>query len=417
MVVADPTDQEIRARQSDRLFDANHGGRDYQPGIYRGSQHRYFVPCPDCGQDNLPDLDHMRFSHCKDDRGVYDLNRVLLDTFMECGNCHRRIDEEEKPDLFMASEWKPTNFKEIEIDGIKNQVPAWEPGAMSAHISDFYSIHPKSSWGTIVCEFIQAQNDPEKLHNWTNGRAGMPVKKTVANIEFKHILRLRGGYKRGTLPIVPCIATIEVDNQGDHQKWVTIGFLPNGTRYVIDYGITIDREEIKEVMKRPIKTPEKDIFVQAGIMDEGGKDGTSYEVRQFCLPLLPFFMPCKGRGGLQVRNTIHYSDSKLSKGGNETIPVIHFDDDSFKRQLYIQLIKKFDATKAKEFNLPRLWLPVDIDEQFVRELCGEELVKELSKTGVVEYIWKPKPPNDYGDCLKMGGVLWNVIEHKFRPQV
>jgi len=380
-----------------------------------GSQHRYFVPCPHCGHHQLCDHEHMVFSHCKDDNGTYDLNRVLRETFMRCESCAGKIEEDHKPAMFALGEWRPTNFKKIEVEGSKQTIPAWEPGAMSAHISDFYSIHAKSTWGVIMCEFLQAQGSADKLHNWNNGRAGIPNKKTVANIQFKHILRLRGSYKRGTLPVMPCIATLQVDNQGDHQKWVSMGWLPNGTRYVIDYGITINRSEIKEIALRPIQTPEREIIIQKGIMDEGGKDGTTYEVRRFCHGLYPHFFPCKGRGGIQVKNTIFFSDSKLSKGGEEIIPVCHFDDDAFKRELYIDLIKKHDAEKCRELDLPRIWFPVDIDEDFVRELCGEELVKEIDANGVEAYVWKPKPPNDYGDCIKMGGVLWNVIAHKFNP--
>lgn len=382
-----------------------------------GSQHRYFVPCPDCGHFQTCDLDHLVFSHCKDDHGNYDLMRVMQDTWMKCASCGGRIDEDQKQEMFMAGDWRPTHFKEVEIDGVKQMIPAWAPGEMSAHMSDFFSIHPKSSWGILAYEFLQAQSSPEKLHNWNNGRAGLPNKKTVANIQAKHILRLRGPYRRGELPVVPCVVTLQVDNQGDHQKWVTLGWLPNGTAYVIDYGKTLDRAETKDIAKRAIATPEKEVFVQCAIMDEGGKDGTSYDVRKFCYPLYPFFMPCKGRGGIQVRNTIAFSDSKLSQGGNETISVIHFDDDSFKRELYINRIKKFDAEASKNLGVPRLWLPKDIDEDFVRELCGEELVKEIDANGVPQHVWKQKPPNDYGDCVKMGHVLWNVIEHKFRPQV
>jgi phage terminase large subunit GpA-like protein len=382
-----------------------------------GSQHKYFVPCPHCGTFQTCDFDHLVFTHCKDDNGTYDLQRVLKETFMRCESCLERIEEEQKPVMFSAGEWRATNFKEIEIDGEKHKIPAWEPGAMSAHMSDFYSVHSKSTWGVIACEFIQAQNSPDKLHNWTNGRAGLPNKLTVANISMKHILRLRSNYKRGSIPVMPCVATLQVDNQGDHQKWVSMGWLQNGTRYVIDYGITIDRSEIKQIALRQIKTPDRDIQVQTVIMDEGGKDGTTYEVRRFCAPLFPYFIPCKGRGGIQVKNTIYFSDSKLSQGGDETVPVCHFDDDAFKRELYIQLIKNHDTEKSREFDLPRLILPVDIDENFVREMCGEELVKEIDSNGVETRVWKPKPPNDYGDCVKMGGVLWNVISHKFQPKI
>lgn len=389
-------------------------------GFLSGSQHKYFVPCPLCGHFQVITHDHMRFSHCKAGDGkTYDLQRVLRETYMECESCKGRIDEDHKLEMMLGGEPRPTNFREIEVDGVKQKVPAWTPGEMSAHISDFYSLHPKSSWGCLCFEFIQAQGHPGKLHDWTNGRAGLPIKKTVASVGMRHILRLRVNYKRGKLPVIPCVVTMQVDNQADHQKWTMLGMLPNGSAYLIDYGKTLDRKEIKEVAKReiPCGPDGKIVRVQAGIMDEGGKDGTSYEVRKFCYPLFPFFMPCKGRGGLQVKNTVFMSDSKLSKGGNESIPVIHFDDDAFKRELYIDRIRKFDPEKTKEFDLPRLYLPMDIDEEFIRELCGEELVREIDGNGNPQYVWKAKPPNDFGDCLKMGGVLWNVIGHKFQPGI
>lgn len=380
-----------------------------------GSQHQYFVPCPHCREFQTLTMDSLRFSHCKEDDGIYDLERVLRETYAECSACGGRIEEDHKLDMMLAGEIRPTNFREVEIEGVKQRIPAWTPGEMSFHISDFYSLHPKSTWGVIAFEFLQAQGNPGKLHDWLNGRAGRPVKKTVASVGMNHIMRLRENYKRGALPVVPCVITMQVDNQGDHQKWTMLGMMPNGSAWLIDYGKTLDRKEILDIANRQIRCGEKTLEVQAGIMDEGGKDGTSYEVRKFCAPLFPFFMPCKGRGGIQVKNTVHFSDSKLTRGGNEVIPVCHFDDDAFKRDLYIDRIRKFNKDKAKDFELPRLYLPLNIDEEFIRELCGEELVRQIDVNGNPQYVWKSTPPNDYGDCLKMGMVQWNVIGHKFQP--
>ena len=384
-----------------------------------GSRHRYFVPCPQCGHFQVINHDSLRFSHCKDASGkTYDLNRVLRETYMQCENqeCKARIEEDSKLEMMLAGQVRPTNFREIEVDGKRQTIPGWTPGEMSFHISDFYSMHPSSTWGVLAFEFLQAQGNPKKLHDWTNGRAGEPIKQTVSNVTHRHIMRLRGDYKKGTLPVMPCVATMQVDNQGDHQKWTRLGMLPNGSAYLIDWGKTLDLAEIDAIAASPIPTPERDIYVQKVIIDEGGKGGTSYEVRAFCLPRFPKFFPCKGRGGIQVRNTISFSDSAISRGGEAKIPVCHFDDDAFKRILYIDRIKKFDAEKAADFDLPRLWLPMDIDAELTRELCGEELVRELDDNGVPQFVWKPKPPNDWGDCIKMGLVLWNVISHKFQPK-
>lgn len=386
-----------------------------------GSRHHYFVPCPHCSHFQTIEFEQLRFSHCKAADGkTYDLEKILRDTWLQCSSesCGKRIDEDHKLEMMLAGEWRPTNFKEIELeDGNKQMVSAWAPGEMSAHISDFYSIHIASRWGVIAVEFIKAQGSSAKLHAWTNSRRGLPIALTVVKLDYLHLLKLRGRYRRGTLPQVPCVVMLAVDNQGDHQKWVILAFLPNGTRFVVDWGITGDRQEIKtHVLRRetPVIGTDRKIGIQAGIMDEGGKDGTSYDVRKFCLPLSPMMTPSKGRGGIQVKNIVWWVDSGIEDGGNETIPVIHYDDDAFKRELYVDLIKNHDPKRQEEFNLPRLWLPIDVDEAFILELCGEQLVKEIDENGVEQNVWKPKPPNDYGDCVKIGGVWWNNVKKRYQ---
>ena len=186
-------------------------------------------------------------------------------------------------------------------------------------------------------------------------------------------------------------------------------FDENGDLYIVDWGKTLALEEADDLAASPIPRPDGESFVQRTIIDEGGKGGTSYDVRKFCLPRFPAFFPSKGRGGLQVKNTIAWSNSAIDRGGLDQIPVCHFDDDAFKRILYLDRIKKHDSEKSAAYGIPRLWLPKNIDEQFVRELCGEQLVKVLNKDGKTDFVWEPSPPNDYGDCVKMLYVLWNII--------
>ncbi|MFT3992153.1 MAG: phage terminase large subunit family protein [Luteolibacter sp.] len=378
-----------------------------------GSQHAYFVPCPHCGEKQMITLESLRYAHCAVGKG-YDYRRVKKETFMECCGCKGRIEEHHKEEMLLGGEVRPTNFREEIIDGKKVMVPAWMPGEMSAQHSDLYSLLPSSTWGIIVVEYLRALADPSKMQDFLNNRMGKPVKRTVSNINEGHVLRLKGDYKRGTLPVLPAIACMSIDNQGNHQKWVKYAFLPNGDMFVFDWGKSLALVEADDLVKIPVNTPNGPVYVQRIVIDEGGKDGTSYEVRAFCLPRYPVFSPMKGRGGIQVKNTVFFSPSAVSRGGLDKIPVCHFDDDAFKRTLYLDRIKKFDAQKSREFGYPRLWLPSDVSEEFVRELCGEQLVKELDSNGVPQYVWKPKPPNDFGDCLKMGYVLWNCIGASFQ---
>lgn len=381
-----------------------------------GSQHCYFVPCPHCGVFQVLTWEGVRYDHCRLSNGSYDLHAVLRETFYRCESCEGRIDEDHKLEMFLAGEPRATNFKEIDGPDGKIKIPGWSPGEMSAHISDLYSLHPQSTWGHLAVEFILAQNNALLLQKFINGRLGEAVRQTVSNISQKHVLRLKSTYRRGSLPLVPCVACLSIDNQGDHQKWVSYAFLPNGDQFVIDWGRTLSLEEADDLILRPIKLPDgREIFPQRVIIDEGGKGGTSYDVRKFCFPRFPVFFPCKGRGGIQVKNTITWSNSGIDRGGIDQIPVCHFDDDAFKRELYIDLIKKHDPVRSKEFGVARLYLPSDVTEEFVRELCGEQLVKTVDENGNVVFRWEPKPPNDWGDGVKMGRVLWNIIRSEFQP--
>lgn len=381
-------------------------------GFKTGSQHRYFVPCPHCHEMQTLEWKHVRFIHCKDKNGSFDLQRMLADTFYECPHCHGKITDDHKVAMNLAGEWRPTNFKEV--DG--KRVPAWNPFEMSAQISDLYSTHPNSSFGFIAVQFIQAQGNTNKMQDWENGRMGQPVKRTVSNINHRHVLRLRGAYQKGNLPFQPCCTVAAIDNQDGFQKWARVGFLPNGTFAVVDWGKSMTLESAEELVLKPIPTPAGSSVPQRIAVDEGGKGGTSYEVRTFCFPRFPVFFPVKGSGG-EGRHTISWSDSALYRGGLDKIPVCHFNDDSFKRELYMQFIKGFDPQKAADYpDKPRMWIPVDADEQFVAELCAEQLVRELDANGQPKFVWKTSPPNDWGDCVKMCLVVWNNIGHLFQPK-
>jgi len=378
-----------------------------------GSQEVMMVPCPHCGGRQALDMPNpersprpLRFEHCARGKGVYDLRRVLEETWYECEHCQGKIVDADKPGMLAAGDWESTNFEEIDGD----LVPAWEPGVMSAQLNDLYSVHANSRFGQIAVEWIKARDDPGKMHNFLNGRLGRELKATVFEVRPEGVRRLCSGYLRGSMPEVPAILTIQADNQGaEVVKWVVMGWLPSGDAYVVDWGVADSREQMDEIEKRTYECGGRQLVAQRGIMDEGGEEGTTWEVRQFCAGRMPFWLPSKGRAGRQIDHITRFRNCAIAKGGEWTIPVLHFDDDAFKRQLYLQKIARFDPVKVEENGLSRLHLPQNVTEQFCRELSGENL-KRVPGKGVV---WVPSPPNDFGDAVKMGYVLWNVIGPEF----
>lgn len=383
-----------------------------------GSQHKLHIACPECSHLQPLVWEQVKYSHCKSDKGRFDPDRVIADTFYQCEKCSARIDESQKKSLVLAGQWLPTNYIELTDDdtGETTQVPAWDYRKMSAHHSDLYSSNPKVSWGRLALKWISAQGKSSKIHAFYNSHLGLPRIDRAAEVTEHHLKKLRApNHRKGTMPVVPACLTMAVDNQGDHKKYVIGGFFPNGDLWIADWGLAWSLQECEEISQRPIECGGKMLTCQRVIVDEGGKDGISWEVRQFSRPLFPRWVPCKGRGSSQIGHFINWSQSRLAKDSDITIDVLHFDDAGFKWDLYMDRIQRYDPKRFHELGLPRLYLPMDLDAKFVRELCGEKRERVRDRWGKEDMTWVSYPPNDYGDCIKMLLVLWSQIGAFFSP--
>ncbi len=384
-----------------------------------GTRHRYFVLCPHCQHRQELTWENVRFSHCKDLAGAYDLNRVLAETYYECELCHKAISEDQKPAMIAAGIWRQTN-------------PKPKPGKISAQISDLYSPFKKASWGRLSVEFIEAQGNPIALANFRKNRLGLPSKLQTDERKPEHIDKLRANYLRGTIPVEPCLVSVTADVQGDVKKWVKCGFLPDGSMYIIDWGACLAFEELSMIAADPVPVGKVSAKPGAqrwmpddgwgglavrgtvGLVDEGHIHS---EVRNFCQRTqqsgdsCPYF-PAKGRGGIQVRLTVQES---LTEALGYPLKAYHFSDDDIKKQLYIARIKRRVKPVEGVIPGPPIYFPLYVDPEFKAELCSERLMI-VKERGLTREEWKKEPsvPNDWGDALKMQLVIWHVLGPHFK---
>ncbi len=203
------------------------------------------------------------------------------------------------------------------------------------------------------------------------------------------------------------------DKQGDVYKSGKIAFKLNGEMALIDYKEHLAPEELMEWAAEPLVrfggqtlAPDMARVARIGLMDEGFL--AKIMVRDFVASTEGFYHACKGRGGVQVKHTVY--PSPTPHGGGIMI-VYHFDDDDFQNQLYIERIQKLGEIKGGRSKTPRLWLPEDIDSDFVDELTAMRLIPIKPKYGFTRLKWdkvSTTRANDYGDVLKMGLVLWYI---------
>lgn len=423
-----------------------------------GSRDQIYLPCPHCGDYQTIEFERLRFDHCKDLAGDWDLPKVLAETYCECANtlCRQPIREHHKPAMLAAYECRRTNH------GQDDHKPY--PGRVSMWINDLILAHdPKNTWGHIAAQFIDAQSSDSKLVTFFNGVLALPRKERGQEITRSAIDKLAGAYRHGCMPVTPAIdpATgsaaigLFTDVQGTVRKWSKIGFTCTGEAFVIDYGQELTYEALLAEAAKPVWTgtlaeppDEKELdalrercladgtsyhealraaypdrpfhTVSGGLIDEGHE---TFVVRDFCHStgdsdrgLDPLFFPSKGISKVHAIELVSEIRDKFRTAKEADAPYItayHYSDDDLKRALYIDRIARFDAIKSGESQTPRLWLPAYTEDHYKAELMAERL-GEVRHRGKLRMMWiDPTTANDYGDTVKMGLAWWHVVRAYF----
>lgn len=382
-----------------------------------GTRHKCFVPCPHCGHYQELVWENVRYQHCKNDKGEWDLTRVLKETYYECehADCRRAITEEQKPWMMERHRWRPTNH------GQDDHKPV--PRKLSVHISDLYSILHPTTWGYLASKRIAAENSISKKKAFITGNLGLPWTEKRSEVKEADIWQMCGQYQHGHCPRVPRVVLMASDVQADVKKWTKVGLMANGDCYVISYGVCLSYDELLTVADEPViiddwgDTPEDDRVnptVLFGLIDEGHDQKS---VRDFCQRSDERFYPVKGRGGIQVRDIVEEKTNFTHN--DEPIVAYFFSDDDFKAELYLNRILKYkkvclDRKLGRENPVPLLQFPYKSDPEFISELCQEKRVQKM-KAGRLRWVWDdPEAANDFGDALKMCLVAWYLVSQFFQ---
>ena len=400
-----------------------------------GSQHKAFVPCPHCGHMQALVWERVKFGHCKDLHGEWFLDRVIHETYYECEECKQAIHDHHKREMMARGEWRPTNFRTVEGGEGDKRPPGWFPRRMSAHYSDLYSQNENVAFGRLALKFIAALKDPMKMRDFLQNNLGLPDQDSIAEVTEDKILRLRGPYRRqrftmdatsapmeadgqavdkGTpIPVKPLFCALLADTQDENSKYTVQAFARNGDQYILDWGSCLELSDLDDQLLRTVRwavrgedgaVEDGEMHVSVGMVDEGGH--RTFEVRQYCYARFPSVFTSRGSPG-GAGSSIALRDYRIRKDDNlaPEMPVLIYDDNTFKRDLYIRRIARFDAAKVSAYDQARTWLPVNLETEFTQELMKEKL--ERGKDGRIK--WNAPKGNDYGDTLKMGLILWAYL--------
>jgi phage terminase large subunit GpA-like protein len=163
-------------------------------------QRRYFVPCPDCGHDQILKWQNVRW----DKHGK--AHRPETAAYM-CEACGSLWDDIQRHAAVAKGKW------------IAQRPFA---GIAGFHVPGLIS--PWVKLGEIVTEFLEKRHDPERLKTWVNTVLGETWEEKAEKVDTASLLPRREVYGPQSLPDGVVLLVAGVDVHGDRLEMQVLGF-------------------------------------------------------------------------------------------------------------------------------------------------------------------------------------------------
>lgn len=167
-----------------------------------GTQEEYFVPCYRCG--------HMQILQIKR-RSGYGLNwKLKNDRVVEssivyvCEKCAESFKEIRKYQILLDGEWRE------QAEPMTQYIASFHISALNSNFK---------SWYEIATKYTAQEDNPRGKKDFENLVMGMPHKDIGIRPNWKNIVKLKGKYKSGTVPMGVLLLTMGVDVQRGSKKY------------------------------------------------------------------------------------------------------------------------------------------------------------------------------------------------------
>lgn len=188
-----------------------------------GTQHQYYLPCPDCGH-----MQHLVWSHLKyqkDEQGQLINESVAY----ACESCGVLIAEHHKEKMLAAGQWV-------------SKYP--DKAIKSFHLNSLYSPIGWLSWASLANEWISAQAElalgkDEKLKTFINTRLAETVAEQAEQIESNQLLKQAEDFDPSIVPMGGLIITCFVDVQDDRLECFPWAFGEGDQMFMLKHEVIV----------------------------------------------------------------------------------------------------------------------------------------------------------------------------------
>lgn len=301
-----------------------------------GTQEKWCVECPNCGDYHPIVMRDIRFHHEKHEhnkRTIY----TVCDIWWRCPSCYQEYDEyimKKQPAKWVA----------------ENPI-ALENGVRSFWLNSFVS--PWYSWKQIVQEFLESREDPERLKVFVNTILGESWEERGDFEDETVLLDRREEYGDTELPDGVLILTMAVDTQNDRLEYEVTGWGKGEESWGIEKGTIWGKpddmktwQSLDDKRRKVWKFADgSGLIVACTCIDSGGH--FTDEVYLYCAERLQErVFPIKGEGGSGI--PLVY---KVSRNNKYKLPLVLLGVDSGKTAIMQRL--KIQEPGPKYFHFPK----------------------------------------------------------------
>lgn len=358
-----------------------------------GTQERWCVQCPDCGEYHFIEFSSIRFDY-ETINAAGEKQYIVTNAEYACPDCGC-INSESK------MRHQPMKWIAQSPDALKN-------GCRSFWINAFTS--PWADWKTIVRKFLEAKDDPEKLKVVTNTDFG-ELWEERSDVGDENELAARAENYDAELPEGVLVLTCGVDVQANRLEYEVVGYGFHEENWGVHKGIIMGHPDDEEtwtkldgVLAREWKYKDgRGIKISLTFVDSGYLTNTVYEMCRARIKQHVF--PIKGMNTHDAPFTSPPKKEKFPVGG-KIMQVWRYNigSDAGKEHIYTGLKVQEPGPRYSHFPLDP---EAGYDILYYMGLLSERMVWKDSR-----WIWKKIPGrerNEALDCRNYANAAFKIL--------
>lgn len=354
----------------------------------KGTQEKWSVECPGCGNYHTIVFSDIRFEYEVVDEGGQK-TYLVHDVVWRCPSCLQEFDE-------YTMKRQPAKWVAHNPKAINNRVRSFWLNAFVA---------PWNSWAEIVKEFLESKDDPEKLQVIWNTVFGESWEDRGEQMEEDELIKRQEEYP-AELPDGVLLLTAGVDVQDDRLEYEIVGWGHGHESWGIEYGVIIGKpddpqtmQQLDDILNRVWRFADgRGLKVACACIDSGGhftseiyKYTKQREHRRI--------IAVKGQGGPGIP-LIH----KFSRNNKENALVVLLGVDDGKSRIYSSLKVQEPGPKYCHFPKGRGY-----DRYYFQGLLSEKLVPR-KKNGVTRLVWEKISSSARNEALDVRNYALAAME-------